>query len=307
MLNHIVEFINTQSSLDAILARLNAAEALALDIETINWWDREAERVSLIQFAFREEDGPHVVIVDVLAGLDLEALRQPLELGIKTKAIHNASFDAVKLARHFRIVTSPVHDTMLAARRSGDKKCSLKALVEMHLGLTLDKAEQRGDWSRRPLSVEQLNYAALDATCTLLLYEQQIARGLRGDFELRDRFEARQESSPLREAESLPPKHEPFPFTSDELTPATLALLGIITELEGRYSPEQLAVSVGSERIGLAGWIIDRVLGSDADLDETSAKEGIATLRESGFIQISPSRRLEATTIGADLWRRNKP
>ncbi len=316
MLHHTVEFINDNPSLLAILARLNAAAALALDIETVNWWDRDAERVSLIQLAFRENGVPHVVVVDAMAGLDLEPLRQPLELSAKTKAIHNASFDAVKLARHFRIATSPIHDTMLAARRSGDKKCSLKAQVEIHLGLDLDKAEQRGDWSRRPLSSEQLNYAALDATCTLLLYEQQGARGLRGDYELRgpieiQRVETEQESLPLTGAEPhIPaPPHDikPATFTSAELLPSALALLGIIAELSGRYSPEQLAVSVGNERIGLAGWIVDRLLGFDADLDESIAKQEIAALGENGLILISLSRRLEATATGQELWRQYKP
>ena len=32
-----------------------------------------------------------------------------------------------------------------------------------------------------------------------------------------------------------------------------VALLGVLTELAGRYSPERLAVSAGSERVGLAG------------------------------------------------------
>jgi len=169
VLDHIVEIINDQSALAAIVERLNTASVIALDIETANWWDRESERVSLVQLAFRENGEMRVAVIDALAGFDPEMLRQPLELSLQTKAIHNASFDAVKLARHFSISTSPIHDTMLAARRSGERRCSLQAQVETHLGFQLDKSEQRGDWSRRPLSAEQLKYAALDAACTLLL------------------------------------------------------------------------------------------------------------------------------------------
>src|SRR5262245_40114573 len=132
MFAHTVEFINDSSSLDAIIARIERATALALDIETINWWNREAERVSLIQLAFREGAAYCVAVIDALAGFDLEPLRAPLELSLATKAIHNASYDAVRLARHYRIATSPIHDTMIAARRSGDKQCSLKAQVEAH-------------------------------------------------------------------------------------------------------------------------------------------------------------------------------
>jgi 3'-5' exonuclease len=308
---HTVEFINDPVSFGSAVARLGAAEAIALDIETVNWWDREAERIALIQFAFREGGELRAVVLDAMAELNLEALRPPLELSLRTKAIHNASFDAGKLARHLRIATSPIHDTMLAARRSGDKSCSLKAQTELHLGLALDKAEQRGDWSRRPLSLEQLRYAALDAVCTLLLYEQQLARGLRGDFELRVRGETRQTSLPLADVPRSAPAPQgvigPAPVLPAELTTTALALLGIIVELSGRYSPEQLAVSVGGERIGLAGWIVDRMLGAGADLDERDAREEIAALSRAGFICLSASRRLEATVSGLALWRQCRP
>lgn len=336
MVDHKVEYIGTQASLAALLEKLQAAPVLALDIETINWWDRAAERVALVQLAFREagrEDGQiQVAVIDALAGLDLNLLRMPLELSLQIKAIHNAAYDAVRLARHFRIFTSPIHDTMLAARRGKEKKCSLQAQVAAHLGLLLDKTEQRGDWSRRPLSAQQLDYAALDATCTLLLYEKQIKRGLRGDYEVPRRIEtppARQSELPLAE---LPPAELPLaqpssgggslripalsqdqvaresePPASSQLDPSELALLGIVSELGGRYSPEQLAASVGSERIGVAGWIVDGLIGVDADIDEESAQLTIAALCESGLLQLSLSRRLEATPDGRECWQRDKP
>lgn len=309
-LNHTVEFINGESALSAALERVNAAPAIALDIETINWWDRESERVSLIQLAFRENGELRVVVIDAMAGFDLEPLRQPLELSLKIKVIHNASFDAVKLLRHFRIATSPIHDTMLAARRGGERRCSLQAQVETHLGFQLDKTEQRGDWGRRPLSEEQLNYASLDAACTLLLYEKQTARGLRGDYELRARIERTQESLPLvshdlriNSADSSPE----LVHTASDLGSCALALLGVIVELNGRYSPEHLVASTGSERVGLAGWIIDHTLGADADIDEDIAKQEIAALSERGLVSLSLSRKLEATAAGAKFWQDHKP
>jgi hypothetical protein len=319
---HTVEYIGDQHSLAAMIGRIQTAPVLALDIETINWWNRDAERVALVQLAFREEgreESPvQAVVIDALAGLDLNVLRTPLELSLQTKAIHNASFDAIKLARHFNIHVSPIHDTMLAARRGGEKKCSLQAQVAAHLGIELDKTEQRGDWGRRPLSREQLDYAAMDATCTLMLYERQIQQSLRGDYEVPRRSvgqQARQSSLPLSSGNDVGelsirlPKEEQTEVCSSsiELDAAMLALLGIVTELDGRYSPEQLAASVGSERIGLAGWIVDRVLGLDEDIEENAAKEQIAALCETKLIQISPSRRLEATAEGARTWQQNKP
>jgi len=311
MFNHTVEFVNDKPALAVALERINAASAIALDIETINWWDRESERVSLIQLAFRENGEMLVVVIDAMSGFDLESLRQPLELSLKIKAIHNASFDAVKMSRHFRILTSPIHDTMLAARRSGERHCSLQAQVEAHLGFQLDKTEQRSDWSRRPLSAEQLNYASLDAVCTLLLYEKQIARGLRGDYELRARIEKAQVSLPLvsndLRIDSTDPGAPELIHTTSDPGSCALALLGVITELSGRYSPEHLVASACSERVGLAGWIIDHALGANADIDEDIAKQEIAALRERGLARLSPSRKLEATVAGAKFWQDHKP
>lgn len=300
MINYGIEYIDTRQSLELFVERLNEATAIALDIETINWWDRTRERISVIQIAFRERDDLRVGVVDVLAGFDLESLRRPLELNLQTKAIHNASFDAVRLARHLGIATSPVHDTMLAARRSGEKKCSLQAQVRTHLGFDLDKTEQQGDWSRRPLDPEQLQYAALDAACTLILFEQQIARGLRGDYQLREKIEKR--PSPL----PVPLQIEPSVVVDGELAASTLALLGIVVELSGRYSPEQLAASTGSERIGMAGWIIDNLIGTEADIDENTARDDISMLTERGLITLSLSRRLETTSLGESTWKRQK-
>jgi hypothetical protein len=307
MFEHTVEFIQQPEQLAALAERALSARALALDIETINWWDRQREQVALVQLAFRADGHAAVAVIDALALRELEPLRQPLELSLSTKAIHNASYDASRLAKHYGIAVSPIHDTMLAARRSGEKKCSLQAQAAAHLNLELDKAEQKSDWSRRPLSPEQLHYASLDAVCTLLLYEQQAARGLRGDYELREAVP----SMTLWRETPLVMSNEPVAapmraLQTTELDQAALALLGVIAELSGRYSPEQLAASVGSERIGLAGWILDQTLGADIDVDETSARQVIADLCAAGLVQLSLTRRLEKTPLGYAHWQHHK-
>ena len=309
MLNHTVEFVSDKLALTAALGRLDSAPVIALDIETAYWWDREMERVALIQLAFRENDAIRAVVIDAMKNFDPESLRRPLELSAQVKAIHNAGFDAVKLSRHYRIATSPIHDTMLAARRGGERRCSLQAQVEAHLGFHLDKAEQRGDWGRRPLTAEQLNYASLDAVCTLLLYEKQVARGLRGDYQLRARVESTQESLPLAPDEprvAAPDAGAPeltlLASELGDLNACAFALLGVIAELGGRYSPEHLVASICAERIGLTGWVIDHTLGVGADIDEMVAKREIAALIDRGLARLSLSRKLEATAAGAKFW-----
>jgi hypothetical protein len=314
MLDFNIKLINSPQALSSLTARLVSAPAVALDIETVNWWDRHVERVALIQLAFREGGRMRVAVIDALAGLDLEHLRPGLESSPVIKAMHNAAYDAVRISRHYQIHTSPIHDTMLAARRSGEKRYSLQAQAQAHLKLQLDKGEQRGDWSLRPLSVRQIRYAALDAACTLLLYENQKARGLSATYQLREAVQSTQTSLPLSDAERpAPPLADLSKIANGktpdkaELNPPVAALLGVVTELNGRYSPERLAVSANSERVGMAGWIIDKVLGTEADLDEDTAKLGIAELIERGLVILNAARRLEPTEPGALLWRRLKP
>ncbi|CAJ1419291.1 unnamed protein product [Effrenium voratum] len=51
----------------------------------------------------------------------------------------------------------------------------LQAVVARALGLRMDKSLQISDWNRRPLSAEQLEYAALDASVLLRLHRCNIA------------------------------------------------------------------------------------------------------------------------------------
>jgi len=317
MLDFTISVVNSERALAALVPRLETAPAIALDIETVNWWNREAERIALIQLAFREGRHLRVAVIDALADFDLEPLlRAPLELGMTMKAIHNAAYDAPRLSRHLRIHASPIHDTMLAARRSGEKRYSLQAQAQAHLGIRLDKSEQRGDWSLRPLPMKQLRYAALDAACTLLLYDNQIERGLGGSYRPRSEEQLQQSSLLLGEAPAqatagrgnIPPALAGVPTSAAEgLSGSALALLGVVTEMSGRYSPERLAVSAGSERVGLAGWIIDKAVGAETDIDEETAKLVIVELCERRLIEITAERRMEATESGTRLWHQVKP
>ncbi len=312
-IDYSITYINDRRRLVALCERLGAATALALDIETASWWDRRAERVSLIQLAYREGGRLRVAVVDALAELDPATLRRPLESDAATKAIHNAAYDAIRLERHFKIRPAPIHDTMLAARRGGERRYSLKAQAESHLGLRLDKGAQQSDWGVRPLHPRQLGYAALDAAATLLLYEHQAGRGLIGDYRPRGRLYEQQGALPLGDsltAGSQAAGRTPADASSTaEAVPshASLALLGIISELPSRYGPEQLAASVGEDRVGLAGWIVDRVHGGEAGIDEETAKDVIAGLCERGLVGATPMRRLEASDAGRSLWLKHKP
>ncbi len=313
-----LKIIKDASELGRLSDLLVTLPAFALDIETTEWWNRHRERIALIQIAFRTERGIKVFIIDALACFDPEPLRMPLDKSAAVKIIHNAAFDAARLNKHYDFNLAPVFDTMLAARRSGERKYSLKAQAETHLALPLDKSARTSDWSRRPLDNWQLYYAALDPFATLLLYENQLVRGISGDCRLKPPAVSTQNLLPLDDLPSdrLPGEAEtltaadPLPTenssSNSNLLDVAIALLGIITELPTRYSPDALAASLGAERVGLAGWIIDQRLGKDAEPDEEAVKMAINSLCERKLVRMTETRRLESTSIGERIWRQMK-
>src|SRR5215213_5765723 len=112
-------------------------------------------------------------------GIDLETtalspLKEVLENG-PVKTLHNGKFDYQFLHALHGISLSPVFDTMLAAQvLSGGNYAasySLEAVAERYLDESLDKSEQRSDWSGE-LSEAQLEYAARDAAVLLPLRER---------------------------------------------------------------------------------------------------------------------------------------
>ena len=309
-----LRFVKDARALQRFADALGNLSAFALDIETVDWWNRSRERVALIQIAYRRQEQVRVVIVDALVGFDLAPLRPPLERVSILKVIHNAAFDATRLEKHYGFRVAPVFDTMLAARRGKESRYSLQAQAEKHLNLRLDKSARASDWSRRPLDARQLHYAARDAYAALLLYENQAARGLRGASGSRAPADAAQSRLPLGAAPA--PPDAPSEFSAAEILPPdetqaapmrltteAAALLGVIAELPTRYSPAALAASVGAGRVGLTGWILDRRLGSESEPDEAAVKLAIADLCDNELIRLTETRRLEATEKGARLWR----
>ena len=314
MSDYRLEIVNNQKKLDSLTDKLTVSPVIALDIETVDWWDKYKERVALVQIAYRTpEQGIKVAVVDALAeGINLEVLRSVFESSGTIKAIHNAAFDAGKLFKHYKFKIAHVFDTMTAARRNGEKKYSLAAQAATHLKMQLDKSSQRSDWSRRPLDLKQIDYAARDAHATLLLYEHQQKRELIGNYRFKydssnavqGVFELTAHETQIPTTQSALPE-SPIPAEAVEeasIERTSLALeeqtiFEIIAKFPDRYTPAKLSVSVGLGRVGLAGWIVDNALGKDADFDEDTAQLVIAELIDLKLIKLNEFQKLETTKV----------
>lgn len=91
--------------------------------------------------------------------------------------VHSGQHDLPLLARALGGVPDEVLDTQIAAGLVGPRyPLSLAHLCSEHLGQTLDKGETLSDWSRRPLSPDQLAYAASDVALLHALWDRLEAR-----------------------------------------------------------------------------------------------------------------------------------
>jgi ribonuclease D len=152
------------AGVEALADELRGQSRVALDTES-NSFHAYKERVCLIQLSVPGRDW----IVDPLA-TGVEPLGRVLCDGRET-VLHGADYDVRCLKRDFGWELPNLFDTMVAARRLGVVGLGLSALVEARFGVRLSKAHQRSDWGRRPLSADQLAYAALDTHFLLALGE----------------------------------------------------------------------------------------------------------------------------------------
>ena len=146
---------------DALQARVESwptGSTLALDTEFV----RERTyfpKLCLVQVATAND----VALIDVLAIPDGGALTATLTDRGRTKLLHAARQDIEALLPITGLPLGPVFDTQQAAALLGfSAQIGYADLVQQLLGVELKKGHARTDWSRRPLSPEQLAYAADD-------------------------------------------------------------------------------------------------------------------------------------------------
>ncbi len=157
MANDIV-FIDQPDALAKACAQLQTAEWLALDTEFLR--ERTYHpRLCLVQIAVPG----HIFCIDPLAVPDLGPLFELLFREDLLKVVHAGRQDFEIFHHIAGRVPAPVFDTQLAAPLLGyGDQLGYGNLVRERLGVQLGKAHTRTDWSQRPLSDDQIRYAADD-------------------------------------------------------------------------------------------------------------------------------------------------
>ena len=163
-----MRIVDNTEDLKALIVELEGAPYLALDTEFMRdqtYWPK----LCLIQVA-----APGVeAIVDPLGdGIDLtpfyDLLRKP---GI-VKVLHAARQDIEIFHHQGGMIPNPLFDSQIAAMVAGfGDAASYETLCRKIARVEIDKSSRFTDWSRRPLSQKQLDYAIGDVTHLRTIYE----------------------------------------------------------------------------------------------------------------------------------------
>lgn len=176
-----MKLITTTADLEAACARLADHPVITVDTEFL----RETTYYPLlcvVQMASPDE----AVVVDTLAdGIDLASFFALMGNEKVLKVFHAARQDIEIIWHRAGIVPHPVFDTQVAAMVLGyGDSIAYDALVERITGHRPDKTHRFTDWSRRPLTEEQLHYAVSDVT-----HLREVFAALDADLRKRDRSE----------------------------------------------------------------------------------------------------------------------
>ncbi len=159
-------YIANQENLEAFVERAFASSVLAIDTEFLREKTYYA-KLCLLQLATDDE----VAIVDPFAVRDLSVLVPLLTDEGITKLFHAGKQDLEIMLRETGVLPRPVFDTQIAAALLGHtQQIGYGALVHAECGVTLKKIDSFTDWSRRPLSESQMEYAADDVAYLPQLY-----------------------------------------------------------------------------------------------------------------------------------------
>ena len=163
------QVIDDPAAIEKVIDQLAQSRRLWLDTEVADW-KFGMPRLSLIQAMPIESEccSGNVVVMDVLHYPELIEVFEQKIMGESSieKVFHNASYDLQFLSNsgvESVYCTKETASQLQSRHRSLPQSVSLKALAE-HFRLTddADKTEQKGDWSVRPLSMQQVEYAISD-------------------------------------------------------------------------------------------------------------------------------------------------
>ena len=174
---HIHPLITTSEALAELCARLAKSDFVAVDTEFMRentYWPE----LCLVQIA----DSSEAAAIDPLApGLDMTPLLDLLTANEGVLKVFHAGGQDVEIIYNLTGRTpQPIFDTQIAMMAvSQSEQIGYSNLVESWLGMAVDKGARFTDWSRRPLTERQIEYAIGDVTHLAAIFPRLLKKLIR--------------------------------------------------------------------------------------------------------------------------------
>ena len=172
-----MRIITTTDALAEFCAAAKEQPYVTIDTEFLRertYWSK----LCLIQMALPAKDGAgtdgEAVLVDPIIGeaMSLEPLYDLFRHKYTVKVFHAARQDLEIFFVEGGVFPDPLFDTQVAAMVCGfGEQVGYETLVKKIARENLDKTSRFTDWSRRPLSAAQMDYALCDVTHLRVIYE----------------------------------------------------------------------------------------------------------------------------------------
>lgn len=172
-MNAKIILVNTAQKLARAVDDITRADVLSIDTE-YDSFRYFKEKLCLIQIHASKT----TYVFDPLDDIDLSFFGQVFRDRKTLKILHAADNDIRLLKRDYSFNFENIFDTHRAALIIGFKQLSLEKMIAQFVGVELEKNKkmQRSRWDNRPLTDEQLIYAAQDVTYLPALYKAQLAK-----------------------------------------------------------------------------------------------------------------------------------
>ena len=168
----VIEHLRDPADVEAFAAEARSEGRLALDTEFV--WERTYSPVPcLLQLATANR----LAVLDPLEDVDVGPIAQLVGDPAVQLVMHAPAGDLLLFATRYGVRATSVFDTQLAAGFVGHGiSMAYDRLVERVAGVTLTHNETFSDWSRRPLTDAQIQYAADDVRYLFAVADALVAK-----------------------------------------------------------------------------------------------------------------------------------
>ena len=165
-----IYFIDTEDDVDFLVHSLENKTILGIDTE-FDWRTTYFPILSLIQIATKNK----IFIIDCLKCKNLKKLKKILEDQGKLIIFHSSRSDTTVLYTNLKLKVKNVYDIQAAEKiiSGGDTK-NYSSIVKKYFNFSLIKSETNSNWLKRPLSDDQIEYAADDVNFLIEIYKKQL-------------------------------------------------------------------------------------------------------------------------------------